>query len=216
MLRTLFLFSFSLLVFSCTKKSTVERLPFYNSPDFTPQFYSDLTRAYSQTPHTLPAFNLMDDRGILFTRDSLLGKIHVASFIFTQCGSICPTMVENMKALEPQIQQKDFLLVSYSVTPWIDSVPVLNKYRKERGLNWPNWKLITGGTSEIYDLARKGYFAEEDLGFTKDSTDFLHTEHLVLMDDSLRIRGVYNGTLALEIQQLSRDIDLLRREGSED
>jgi protein SCO1 len=61
-------------------------------------------------------------------------------------------------------------------------------------------------------LARQSYFAEEDLGFTKDSTEFLHTEHCILVDRQQRIRGIYNGTLALDMEQLVKDIELLRKE----
>jgi protein SCO1 len=56
-------------------------------------------------------------------------------------------------------------------------------------------------------LARQSYFAEEDIGFNKDSTEFLHTEHVLLVDRRKRIRGIYNGTLQLEIKQLIKDIN---------
>jgi len=61
-------------------------------------------------------------------------------------------------------------------------------------------------------LARQAYFAEEDLGFTKDSTEFLHTEHVLLVDKARRIRGIYNGTLELETQQMIADIRTLLQE----
>ncbi|MBC7653257.1 MAG: SCO family protein, partial [Oligoflexus sp.] len=76
----------------------------------------------------------------------------------------------------------------------------------------PNWHLLTGKKVEIYKLARQSYFAEEDLGFTKDSTQFLHTEHILLVDRNKKIRGIYNGTLELEAQQLVKDIKTLERE----
>ncbi|MEL4881708.1 SCO family protein, partial [Shewanella algae] len=77
------------------------------------------------------------------------------------------------------------------------------------------WHLLTGDKSSIYTLARKSYFAEEDLGFTKDSTEFLHTEHTMLVDRYGRIRGIYNGTLQLEMEQLIKDIQLLKKEEHE-
>ncbi|GAB5558316.1 MAG: SCO family protein [Schleiferiaceae bacterium] len=213
MSKILSLFSAVIFLVACSHApANKPQLPFFNTPDFTPHFYESFDVAYAETIHTLPDFQFTDDHGGTFTQDSLLGKIHVASFIFTQCGSICPTMVENMKALEPEFSNSDFRLVSYSVTPWIDTKEILHSYRNDRGIPSDQWKLITGNTSEIYDLARKGYFAEEDLGFTKDSTDFLHTEHLLLVDQTLRIRGIYNGTLPLEIEQLSQDIQALRLE----
>ena len=75
-----------------------------------------------------------------------------------------------------------------------------------------NWDFLTGAKNEIYSLARRSYFAEENIGFSKDSEDFLHTEHFILVDKNKRIRGIYNGTLALEAKQLIKDITTLKKQ----
>jgi protein SCO1/2 len=74
------------------------------------------------------------------------------------------------------------------------------------------WHLLTGNKSDIYALARKSYFAEEEPGFDKDSTNFLHTEHMLLVDKTGRLRGIYNGTLQLEAERMIEDIELLLKE----
>lgn len=118
-----------------------------------------------------------------------------------------------MKLLQKEFRDSpDVVLLSYSVTPWVDNVERLREFAAKNQITASNWHLLTGGTSQIYSLARKSYFAEEDLGFTKDSTQFLHTEHVLLIDTSKRIRGVYNGTLELEAEQLIRDIRQLLKE----
>ena len=63
---------------------------------------------------------------------------------------------------------------------------------------------------EIYSLARKSYFVEEEIGFTRDNREFLHTEHFILVDENGHIRGLYNGTLELETERLIEDIKWLR------
>tara|TARA_Y100000588_G_scaffold26237_2_gene25829 strand:- start:791 stop:916 length:126 start_codon:yes stop_codon:yes gene_type:complete len=40
----------------------------------------------------------------------------------------------------------------------------------------------------------------------------LHTENFILVDAHKRIRGVYNGTLPLDIKRLIEDIRLLKSE----
>ena len=62
----------------------------------------------------------------------------------------------------------------------------------------------------LYDLARKSYFAEEELGLNKSSNEFLHTEMVFLIDKNSHIRGVYNGTIKLEIKRLLEDITILK------
>ena len=208
MSKTVF-FKFILLSVLLVGCSQTESLPFYNSPDFKPLFLS-AQDAQKEVTHRITSFafkNQMDQ--VIGTKD-VLGKVHVANFMFTQCGSICPIMTNNLKRLEKQfMEQKDVVMLSYSVTPWIDSVPKLKSYTQDYEITKKEWHFLTGKTSDIYTLARKSYFAEEDLGFNKDSTDFLHTEHILLIDQALKIRGVYNGTLPLEITQLAKDIELL-------
>ena len=68
------------------------------------------------------------------------------------------------------------------------------------------WALLTGDKKQIYLIARKSYYADENIGVQKGENDFLHTENFILVDKNLYIRGVYNGTLPLEIEQLVKDI----------
>ena len=102
-------------------------------------------------------------------------------------------------------------MVSFTVTPWIDNPGLLKRYKKEFTSNSSNWNFLTGDKRKIYKLARESYFAEEEIGFTKDSSDFLHTEHFLLIDKKMHIRGIYNGTLQLEMTQIIDDIKTLKR-----
>ncbi len=103
-------------------------------------------------------------------------------------------------------------MLSYSVTPWIDTPDKLLDYVKFNDIKTNNWQFLTGSKNDIYSLARESYFAEESIGFSKDSTDFLHTEYFILVDKNKRIRGVYNGTLMLESKQVVEDIKILLEE----
>jgi protein SCO1 len=114
--------------------------------------------------------------------------------------------------------QKEFInddeiqLLSHSVTPEKDSVPVLKEYAAEKKINFKRWKLLTGDKDEIYDLGRKYYFVEEDEGVKKGSDIFLHTENFILIDKQRHIRGIYNGLDPDSMQNLIRDIKVLKLE----
>ncbi len=204
------------LLFSCGNKKERSVLPYYNTPDFTPHFIESTDEVGQKITHTIDSFSFTDQAGEKITLAAIEGKIHVANFIFTSCGSICPVMTKHMKLVQAKFGNRpDVVVLSYSVTPWIDDVKRLKKYAGENEITSPNWHLLTGKKSEIYTLARQSYFAEEDLGFTKDSTEFLHTEYVLLIDQSKRIRGIYNGTLQLEIEQMIRDIEKLTEKGTD-
>jgi protein SCO1/2 len=217
MYRTVFLNNIFWVFFiglaSCSENKAVEQLPFYNSPDFTPTFVSAENNIEQQIAHKIAPFSLTNQYGQQITQQDVDEKIHVANFIFTKCGSICPVMTKHMKLVQEAFKNDPgIVLLSYSVTPWIDSVPRLKKYAENNGISSSNWHFLTGPKAAIYTLARRSYFAEEALGFTKDSTEFLHTEHILLVDKKRRIRGIYNGTLQLEIEQLVNDINLLKKD----
>ena len=198
------LFIFYLFI-SCNNEG--EQLPFYISPDFTPTFEEPKTGS-----HKIKNFVFTNQDSLPFGSDNLNGKIHIANFMFTSCTNICPIMTTNMTEVEKMFaNNQNIQLVSFTVTPWIDNPDLLKRYKQEFTMNSSNWNFLTGNKSDIYRLARKSYFAEEEIGFTKDSTDFLHTEHFLLVDKTMRIRGIYNGTLRLEMQQLIKDIHLLNK-----
>ena len=208
MFRTAFSSICLLLLFWYCKKT--DSLPYYNTPDFTPHFIENSNKIEKKIKHKISDFEATDQNAEKITLDNLKGKVHIANFMFTRCSSICPTMTNNLKKVADAFQdESQFVLLSFSVTPWMDSIPVLRSFAQSYGIKAKNWFFLTGGKKEIYRLARQSYFAEKDLGYTKDSTEFLHTEHVVLVDSNLRLRGIYNATLKTDILQIKKDIALL-------
>lgn len=208
MFRIAFLYV-SVVVISCSGE---QRLPYYNTPDFSPAFISP-TEAQEKINHTISDFSFHDQHNQVVSQKDIENKIHVANFFFTNCGLICPKMTTNMKLVQKEFpNDPGVAILSFSVTPWVDSPARLEEYATLNEIKSPHWHLLTGDKSSIYQLARQSYFAEEELGFTKDSTEFLHTEHFVLVDKTKRIRGIYNGTLELDVRQLIEDIKTLKKE----
>lgn len=192
------------------EKPDDDALPYYNTPDFTPIWLANPAEVDQQIPHRIANFAFRDQTGQLVTQATIANKIHIASFFFTACPTICPKLTTQLKAVQDSFSREPGVkMLSFSVMPWADSVAQLHHYAQRKGINANQWHLLTGNRSQIYTLARRSYFAEEAIGFTKDSTEFLHTEHVLLIDQNRRIRGVYNGTLPLEIDKLIEDIRVL-------
>lgn len=190
----------------------VTSLPYYNTPDFTP-IWLTIDKAYERELHAIPDFAFVDQLGDTVTQADYRGKVYVADFFFTACPSICPKLTNNLKAVADTFQRDtNVMFISHSVTPWQDSVPTLKLYADNYEINPRQWHLVTGDKAEIYKLARQSYFAEEEPGFSRDSSEFLHTEHFLLIDKNRHIRGLYNGTLELETQRMIEDIRILLRE----
>jgi len=202
-LYTLFFF----MIVSCNNNK--KRLPYYDTPDFTPKW----TMGNEKTFHKVRPFKLINQENQTFTEKDLEGKICVADFFFTTCPGICPKMTNSMSDIQKAfINDDEILLLSHSVTPAKDSVPVLKQYAKDKKVDFRRWKLLTGDKNEIYNLGRKFYFAEEDEGIKKSDDVFLHTENFILIDKQRHIRGIYNGLDPNSIQNLIRDIKVLKEQ----
>ncbi|MFD0750555.1 SCO family protein [Mucilaginibacter calamicampi] len=191
-----------------------DNLPFYNTPDFTPVWLQPGDEGYDKI-HTIPAFNFTDQLGEPVTNTTTAGKIYVANFFFASCKNVCPAMMDNLEKVQSAFKNNEnVLILSHSVTPLKDNVPALKKYANDRHIDNKTWLLLTGDRDATYALARRAYFADEAGGYGKKPDEFLHTENVVLIDTKGRIRGVYNASLAVEIDMLVQDIKLLQKESA--
>lgn len=188
-----------------------KKLPIYSPIDVNPRLV-DASLQHVKKNHKIADFSLVNQNNELVTLATFEDKIYVADFFFTRCGTICPIMTTNMADIQKAFLNDDeVLLLSHSVTPVMDSVSVLKEYAINKGVVDSKWHLVTGDKKEIYNLARKSYFAvlnEGDGGVQ----DFIHTEQFVLVDKKKRIRGYYDGTDPNEILRIIEDISILKRE----
>ena len=193
-------------------KDSLVTLPFFNQPDWTPEWINQTDSAYNQI-HTIPSFSFLNQNGKVVDENIVAGKIYVANFFFTKCRNICPKMTNNMHLLQEAFKNDtSLLLLSHSVTPETDDVNVLNKYAIENKVDAAKWHLLTGDKKAIYGLAKQQYFAGDTVGYYQSGNEFLHTENFILVDQHRRIRGVYNGTLPVEINRIKEDIAILKSE----
>ncbi|HRZ32315.1 MAG TPA: SCO family protein, partial [Flavobacterium sp.] len=100
------------------------------------------------------------------------------------------------------------MLLSHTVMPQIDSVPVLKKYALEKGVIDTKWNLVTGDKKDIFYIARKSYLAVKT-DTAGELYDMVHTENFILVDEQRRVRGFYDGTKNEDIKRLIEDIHFL-------
>ena len=183
-------------------------LPIYNPSMVNPELV-DSTVQYISKYHTISDFSFTNQNGKIITQKDYEGKIYVADFFFTTCGSICPKMTTNLAVIQKAIiNNPKVMLLSHTVFPETDSVSVLKKYALKNGVLDNKWNLVTGDKKQIYTMARKSYLAVK-LGKPNELYDMVHTENFVLLDSKRRVRGFYDGTKEEDIQRLIEDINFL-------
>lgn len=157
--------------------------------------------------HRILDFKLVNHLGDTIRRKDVVGGVVIADFFFTRCSTICPVMSSNLQTVQSALKEETgWHILSHSVTPDADSVPVLNAYAKRHEADSSRWWFLTGAQTEIYKLARESYFAcYDEVQGGGGIQDFVHTENIVLVDGLGRLRGFYDGTDELAVNQLIED-----------
>jgi protein SCO1 len=206
-----FIFSVITLTLFYNALKPQKTLPVYNPADVNPELV-DSTVQYVSKYHTIADFSFTNQNGKTITQKDYEGKIYVADFFFTTCGTICPKMTSNMEEVQKAIiNNPKVMLLSHTVFPEVDTVEALKAYAIKHGVDDSKWNLVTGDKKEIYTMARKSYLAVK-LGKPSQLYDMVHTENFVLVDAKRRVRGFYDGTKKEEIQRLIEDINFLCNE----
>ncbi len=188
------------LVACSNPKKTTEKLPIYGNTTFT-----DTDTVY----HTIQDFMLLDQDSALVTNETLSNKVYVADFFFTSCPTICPTMKTQMLRVYNNFETEDNLLIlSHTIDPTHDTIPLLNDYAQRLGVSSKRWKFLWGTKDEIYDLAERSYLsiADED---SDAPGGYIHSGAFLLIDKQRRVRGVYDGTMPEQVDILMIDIEKL-------
>jgi protein SCO1 len=163
--------------------------------------------------HTAGSFSLVNQDGDTVTAESVRHKVTVAEYFFTSCPSICPVMNKNLKELYDHYgHNPDFVILSHTVDPDRDSVPVLKAYAKRLNVVSPGWQFLTGDKEVLYKGAARDYLLSAG---DSVSPEFIHTQYVALLDKQRRVRGFYDATDRERVRKLSGDIKRLLAEDSD-
>jgi len=202
------------------KSETAVTMPRHYLPDSLVTKIKNGKRVTDTAWHQLSNFSLVNQEGKPVTLDSLHGKIIVADFFFTHCPTICPGLTKNMKRLAESVNNGERVgdrsnklihFLSFSIDSDRDSVERLKYWADRFQIDPDNWWLLTGKKSEIYNLILNEMKIPVEDGHAID-TNFMHTDHFVLIDSNHFIRGYYHGLDTIALGKLSSDIVLLTLE----
>jgi protein SCO1/2 len=208
-MRFLLPFLLAIAVSSCSNSS--EQLPVYGNKTIVLKTVNG-KEAVDSVDYTIPAFSFVNQDSIIVNNKSVEGKIYVTDFFFTSCPSICPKMKKEMlRVYEKYKNNKDVMILSFSIDPERDSIARLKAYSEKLGIeNSSKWSMLTGNKDSIYSLAA-GFLvsAAED---PDAPGGHVHSGNFVLIDKKGRIRGYYDGTKAESVDKLLKDMDVLLQE----
>ena len=199
---------------------------------------TDISKSNLAVISDVKPFSFTDQNGKTINNRDVDGKVYVAEYFFTTCKSICPRMNANMRRVYEVFKDNpDFMIVSHTCMPEVDSVPVLKNYEtkmltgkliqkpdgsyrlEEDSAQQPavinkSWHFVTGDKRQLYNMARHSYIIDNNKKdtLTNIEDEFIHTQLFALVDKQQKVRGIYDGLNETEIQKLLVDIKALLKE----
>lgn len=190
-----------LLAIGCSSKK--EKLPYYGNVK-----YEGNDTIY----HTIQDFEVMDQDSNVVNNQTFTGQIYVADFFFTFCPTICPVMTKQMTRVYQKYEgNNQVALLSHTIAPSYDSIPVLKDYANKLGAKTEKWRFVTADRDYIYDLGEKSYMVMADKD-PEAAGGYVHSGAFLLIDKERRVRGVYDGTEKEQVDKLLEDMDVLLKE----
>ena len=152
----------------------------------------------------IPSFSLLDQSGSPFGSAELAGRVWVAHLTSTRCGGDCAGVTAGLRGLQDELRglpgRDDVRLVSFSLDPGFDTPQVLLDHARAAGADQDRWKFLTGRVNPIRQLVRHGLHLPVDRTGAEPAPP---PTELLLVDRSLRIRGVFDGSSPDERAELA-------------
>ena len=148
-----------------------------------------------ETPRSLGAFELVDQRGAPFGPDQLQGRWSLLFFGFTYCPDICPTTMaflnEFVARLEPE-ETRDTQVVMVSVDPARDTVEQLASYVPFFN---PDFIGVTGEFLDIHRFATALNTPFRKVAGAGDDYQVDHSANVVLINPMGDYHGFFKAPL---------------------
>jgi len=158
--------------------------------------------------YSLPEYSLTNQFNKSFGSKNLRGKVYIASFVFSNCPTVCPKMLKKMQKIQKRVRglSTGIGLVTFSVDPKNDTPKVLYKLSRKLHANPHVWSFLTGDEKSIEKLLINNF--KLPMGKSDNVYDFAHSKKLVLVDKEGNIRGYYNSDKD-DVNRLMIDVGLL-------
>ncbi len=167
---------------------------------------------------TVPAFNLVDDQGSVFTEEALRGHPTIIDFVFTRCDTICPVVSARMAQMQERLldrKAESIKLVSISVDPDYDTPEKLDAYARSFAAKPEKWRFLTGPLPRVKELVEGPFMnsMQTEGVSAKGAPQISHSGYFILVDGDLHIRGVYDSRDQNRLDELDHHARFLARIG---
>lgn len=163
--------------------------------------------ANQPTENKIDPFSFIDQNEKPFGTDDLNGKVWIASFIFTNCETVCPPMMFEMASLQKEMEENELNVefVSFTVDPNLDTPDVLREYIQNFTNHETNWHILTGYSQDtIEEFAREQF--QTIVQKPDTSNQVIHGTNFYLVDDQGYVLNEYNYIDESYVEEIIKEI----------
>ena len=157
-------------------------------------------------------FSHINQRGDAVSLESLKGTPWLATFVFTNCETVCPPMTFNMAAIQEALTVEgieDYKIVAFSVDPEVDTPEKMQEFLSNFSVpDESKWNLLTGYSQEyIAEYAKDNFksFVKND----PNSDQVIHGTTFYLIDKQGEIAHNYDGYGDVPTGEIVKDLEKL-------
>lgn len=158
---------------------------------------------------TIDDFSYTDQRGEPVSLEDLKGTPWLATFVFTNCNTVCPPMTFNLSDIQEELEAdglSDYKIVAFSVDPVVDTPETLQNYLAQYSVpDESKWHLLTGYTQdEIGEFAKDNFksFVRND----PESDQVIHGTNFYLVDQKGVVVNNYDGYDSVPVEDIKNDL----------
>ena len=161
--------------------------------------------------HTIADFNLLNQYGASVGWKSYKGKIFVLNLFHSSNRTFGVDFANKAMGGLTEVYAKNTMLhfMSVSINPVEDQPSVLRRYADQISANKEKWDLLTGDSTQIYQLVNTGLFLDALKTIKNGENKFIYNNMFVLIDSKHRIRGYYEATNNEALSKLDDEIKVL-------
>jgi len=193
-------------------KNRYKPLPFFGPKEIAKTFHKVRGTEIADTIyHQVKDFQLKNQAGEVVSLDTYKRKILIVNLFHTKGNTYGVDFTNKaIKAFLASYSSNPVInFVSLSIDPKADTPEVLATYAQNLGAQTGKWDLLTGDSTQVFDLVNKQLFVDAHQIVEKGGIKFIYSNMFVLLDTKHHIRGYYEATSQEALSKLNDEIKVL-------
>ncbi len=164
--------------------------------------------------HQVANFKLVNQANDTVSFETYKGKLLIVNLFNTRGDAYGITFANKaMRAFDATFgKNKSINFISLSIDPQGDTPKRIAKYAMESSAVAGKWDMLTGDSTQVFDLINKGLGVDAHQSGAGANMKFVYSNLFVLLDTSHRIRGYYEATTQEALSKLDDEIKVLMAE----